>query len=324
MRKSVAVALLNWNGKKWLERFLPVLAEHTPGAVIYLIDNRSRDDSVAWVRKHFPEVKIIPLVKNYGFAGGYNRGLKQIDEDIVVLLNTDVEVTSGWLEPLVDKLRQNNRIVAVQPKIKDWNRKDYFEYAGAAGGFIDFWGYPYCDGRTGMYTEQDRGQYETEKDVHWTSGACMAVDRRMFLQEGGFDENFFAHQEEIDWAWRMRRKGKRLVYVPASTVYHAGGGSLAYGHPQKTFLNFRNNLLMLLKNLPPALLLPVILGRLILDGLAGLMFLLKGKPSHTWAIIRAHFAFYRLIPRYFKERRPPYLRKYYRGFSVWLKSLFKK
>ena len=320
---EVAVALLNWNGKRWLEKFLPGIVEKTPGAQIYVIDNRSSDGSVEWVRKHFPEVKIIGLVKNYGFAGGYNRGLKQIDEEYVVLLNTDVEVTDNWLPPLLKKLKENKQIVAVQPKIKNYNRKEYFEYAGAAGGFLDNLGYPYCDGRIGNRVEKDTGQYDREKEVFWTSGACMAVKRTPFLQSGGFDETFFAHQEEIDWAWRMRRQGYRFWYEPSATVFHVGGGNLGYERPQKTFLNFRNNLLMLLKNLPPAKLFPVIGTRLVLDGLAGLMFLLKGKPAHTWAIVRAHFAFYRLIPQYRKKRKPPYLSRYYRDKWVMLKNYLK-
>ncbi len=319
-----AVALLNWNGKKWLEKFLPVLVDKTPDAKIYMIDNRSSDGSVEWVRKHFPEVKIIGLVKNYGFAGGYNRGLNQIDEDIVVLLNTDVEVTDNWLSALVETLDSNKKIVAVQPKIKDYNRKEFFEYAGAAGGFIDNLGYPYCDGRLAWQTERDEGQYDREKEIHWASGACMAVKKDVFLQSGGFDEYFFAHQEEVDWAWRMRRQGYKLVYTPRATVFHVGGGNLSYGNPFKTYLNFRNNLIMLLKNLPPGKLFPVIFSRLILDGLTGAVYLLKFKPAHTWAIAKAHFAFYRVFKKYYRERKPRFLKNYFKGKFVMLKAIWKQ
>ncbi len=321
-KKDIAIALLNWNGKKWLEKFLPLLLDYSENARFYLIDNRSEDGSVAFVRKHFPEVRIIGLVKNYGFAGGYNRGLKQIDEAIVVLINTDVEVTPGWLLPLVDMLESDEKMVSVQPKIKDYNRKEYFEYAGAAGGFLDNLGYPYCDGRKGSRTEKDTGQYDANKEIFWASGACMAVKKEMFLQSGGFDERFFAHQEEIDWAWRMKRLGYKLGYAYQSTVYHVGGGNLNYGSPYKTYLNFRNNLLMLLKNLPPEKLFSVIFSRLILDGLAGVLYLLKGKPGHTWAIVKAHFSFYRLFKHYYRLRKPPYLKEYYRERFVMLRSLF--
>ena len=318
---STAVALLNWNGKKWLEKFLPGIVEKTPGSKIYVIDNRSTDGSVEWVRKHFPEVSVIGLVKNYGFAGGYNRGLKQIDEEVVVLLNTDVEVTDNWLEPLLQKLKENKKIVAVQPKIKDYKRRDYFEYAGASGGYLDNLGYPYCDGRIGRHVEKDEGQYDADKEIQWASGACMAVRKDIFLQSGGFDENFFAHQEEIDWAWRMRREGYTLAYTWKSEVYHVGGGNLDYSRPRKTFLNFRNNLLMLLKNLPSGKVVPVIGTRLFLDGLAGLLFLLKGKPAHTWQIVKAHFAFYRLAPEYYRRRKPPFLKRYYKEKFKVLKSM---
>ncbi len=309
-----AVALLNWNGRRWLEKFLPPLLCHTPGAAVYVIDNGSTDDSIDFVQQHFPQVNIIRLDRNYGFAGGYNRGLLQVAEPYVVVLNTDVEVTEGWLPPLLARLTGDEKTVAVQPKILDYNRRHCFEYAGAAGGYIDFFGYPYCRGRVGAKRERDAGQYDHAADIHWASGACMLIRKEVFLESGGFDETFFAHQEEIDWQWRVRRKGYRVVYEPASAVYHVGGGNLNYGHPRKTFLNFRNNLLMLLKNLPAAYLLPVILARLVLDGGAGLQFLLKGRPAHTWAIVRAHFSFYRHVPRYIKHRSKPYLKPWWKDF----------
>jgi len=309
---DTAVVLLNWNGRRWLEKFLPPLVRHTPGAAVYVIDNGSDDDSVAFLSAHYPQVKVIALDRNYGFAGGYNKGLQQVSEPYAVLLNTDVEVTENWLPPLLARLATEDRIVAVQPKIRDYRRRHCFEYAGAAGGWIDFFGYPYCNGRVGNRLEKDAGQYDRPQEVHWTSGACMLVRREVFLESGGFDERFFAHQEEIDWAWRIRRQGWKLMFEPGARVYHVGGGNLAYGHPRKTFLNFRNNLLMLFKNLPPAALVPVILTRLVLDGLAGALFLLQGRPRHTWAIVRAHFSFYRQIPFYARRRRGPYVWPYWR------------
>ncbi len=318
---DTAVALLNYNGRHWLEKFLPVLLKNTPGAHIYVIDNGSTDDSRTFLAEHFPDVTRIDLDRNYGFAGGYNRGLKKISEPYVVLLNTDVEVSPGWLEPLRRRLLSDENIAAVQPKILDYHHKDCFEYAGAAGGFLDFFGYPYCRGRIGDVREKDAGQYDRSYDVHWTSGACMLMRTDDFRASGGFDEGFFAHQEEIDWCWRMRRAGRRLVYEPGSRVWHAGGGSLAYGHPRKTFLNFRNNLRMLLKNLPAALVFPVIFVRLFLDGAAGLRFLFLSKPAHTWAVVRAHWAFYASIPAYMRKRGGKYLRRYY---EHWLFVLMSK
>jgi len=323
-RKHIAVALLNRNGKHWLEKFLPGVIDHSPEAQVYVIDNRSDDGSVEWIRKHFPEVKVIGLVKNYGFAGGYNRALKQIDEPFVILLNTDVEVTEHWIEPLINLLLSDDKVVAVQPKIKDYKNKAFFEYAGAAGGFIDNLGYPYCQGRIGRFTEKDEGQYDRIKEIHWASGACMAVKKDIFLKSGGFDEYFFAHQEEVDWAWRMRRIGYKLFFTPHATVYHVGGGSLSYGNAFKTYLNFRNNLIMLLKNLPSDKLFPVILLRLVLDGIAGLMYLLKLKPGHTRAIVKAHFSFYKMFKKYYKQRSDPFTGAYYKGKYVLLKAVLKR
>ncbi len=314
MNESIAIALLNWNGKKWLEQFLPGILRFSHGATVYVIDNHSTDGSTEWLNKHFPQVKIIPLDHNYGFAGGYNRGLRQIKENFVVLLNTDVEVTENWLEPLKQRLLSDPKIAAVQPKIKSWHQENKFEYAGAAGGRLDFFGYPYCDGRYFTKIETDYGQFNQAKPIDWASGACMLINKDIFFETGGFDQNFFAHQEEIDWAWRARRKGYKIYYEPKSTVYHIGGGNLNYGHPQKTYLNFRNNLLMLLKNLPATNAFFVIPIRLIGDGLTGIMFLIQGKPQHTLAIIKAHFSFYKRFNRYLKMRQKPFLKKYYSKF----------
>ncbi len=317
---DIAVAILNWNGKKWMEKFMPLVLSRTKRTSIYFIDNHSDDDSVSHVKRYFPPVKVIQLDKNYGFAGGYNRALRQIPEKYVVLLNSDVEVTENWLPPLLERIKSDENIVAVQPKIKSFANKNRFEHAGAAGGFLDFFGYPYCHGRIGDKTEEDKGQYDRPGKVFWTSGACMLIDKDFFLESGGFDEHFFAHQEEIDWCWRANRQGKELWYEPASTVYHVGGGNLAYGNPFKTYLNFRNNLFMLMKNLPPAYLFPVILSRLVLDGIAGIKFLTEGKARHTLAIVKAHFSFYKKVPYYLKNRRKPYIKKYWeKFFFMWSK-----
>ncbi len=321
-KKNIAIAILNWNGKKWLEKFLPDLIRYSDQAKIYVIDNASQDDSVFFLRKHYPRIEIIEFPRNYGFAEGYNKALIKIPEDYIVLLNTDVQVSENWLEPLVELLLSEETIAAVQPKIKSFYQPEYFEYAGAAGGFLDNLGYPYCDGRIGKRTLKDTGQYDEIKEIHWASGACMLVRKCIFFKVGGFDEKFFAHQEEIDWAWRTRRQGFKILYQPGSVVYHVGGGNLPYDHPQKVFLNFRNNLLTLIKNLPPQKLVQIFLSRLILDGLAGIMFLFQGKPLHTFSIIRAHFSVYMQLPVYLKSRHKPYLKDYFKGKWVVLKSFF--
>ncbi len=322
VEKNIAIALLNWNGKKWLEKFLPDLLAHSRDAKIYVIDNASEDDSVVFLQKNYPQIKIISLPVNVGFAEGYNKGLIKIPEDFIVLLNTDVQVSEGWLDPLVDLLLSDEKIAAVQSKIRSYRNPEYFEYAGAAGGFLDNLGYPYCDGRIGNKVEKDTGQYDKIKEIQWASGACMLVRKSVFFKTGGFDEKFFAHQEEIDWAWRARRHGYKIMYQPGSVVYHVGGGSLSYGDARKIYLNFRNNLLTLIKNLPPQMLFPVFFSRLILDGLAGVMFLFQGKPSHTFAVIKAHFSVYTHLLSYLKTRRKPYIKRFYKEKWTLLNSFF--
>ncbi len=311
-----AVAILNWNGAELLKKFLPSVLKHTPQADIYVIDNSSTDESLSLLKKEFPDVKIIRLEKNHGFAEGYNLGIKKIKADNIVLLNSDVEVTENWLSPLISHLNKHPETVALQPKIKDYKDKKMFEYAGAAGGYLDFFGYPYCDGRKLFKIEEDKGQYDIEKEIFWASGACLMIRKKAFEKAGGFDSDYFAHQEEIDLCWRIHHQGGKIKYIPISTVYHLGGASLNEQNPFKTYLNFRNNLLTLLKNLPASHLFPVIFSRLILDGIAGIRYFLRGKPSHTWAIIKAHFGFYKRIPQAWKKRPQQPIKKYYNKFSI--------
>ena len=308
---KTAIAILNWNGRKWLSDFLPNILAHSAGAEIYVIDNASTDDSVMYLKTSFPEVKIVINDKNYGFAQGYNEGLKKITADIYCLLNSDVEVTENWLQPVLNLFEKDSSVTAVQPKILDYYRRSHFEFAGAAGGLIDNLGYPYCRGRVFDNIEEDRGQYNDEREIFWASGCCMFVRAVDFWSEKGFDERFFAHQEEIDLCWRLKNMGKKIVYTGKSTVYHVGGGTLNKQNPRKTFLNIRNNLSMILKNAPAADLLWILPLRMILDGFAGLYLGWKLGISHLWAVIRAHFSFYRQIPGTVRRRKKNPIHDYY-------------
>jgi GT2 family glycosyltransferase len=290
--KKIAVVILNWNGQFLLEKFLPSVISYSDDATIYVADNASSDDSIHFLKRDYPTVKIIQNAKNYGFAKGYNEALKQVPEDILVLLNSDVEVTPNWLQPALDIFERSPQTAAVQPKILDYKNKSMFEYAGAAGGFIDSFGYPFCRGRVFSTIEKDEGQYDDERDIFWASGACFFIRKAVFDQVGGFDEDFFAHQEEIDLCWRLHNLGVSVKFTPFSVVYHVGGATLNDQNPQKTYLNFRNSLYMLLKNLPINKIFPIILGRLMLDGLAGIKFLFQGQFFHLAAIVKAHFSFY--------------------------------
>ncbi|WP_324719410.1 glycosyltransferase family 2 protein [Salinimicrobium sp. HB62] len=313
---KTAVVILNWNGKALLEQFLPSVVEHSPEATIYVADNASTDDSVSFLQKAFPQVRIIQNQVNGGFAKGYNEALAGLKEDIFVLLNSDVEVTPGWLPPLLDEMK-NGKVAAVQPKILNYRKKDHFEYAGAAGGFIDALGYPYCRGRIFDTLEKDLGQYDENHEVFWASGACMMVRRIDFMKAGGFDEDFFAHQEEIDLCWRFFNMNRKVKAVGGSRVYHLGGGTLNSMHPRKTFLNFRNSLFVLLKNAPKKQLFLLIFFRLILDGLAGIKFIFELKPSHTAAILKAHGNFYLQFRKMLKKRNNlQKSTKYYHKTSV--------
>jgi len=291
---KVSIVILNWNGKVYLERFLPFLIRYTtlPGAEIVVADNGSTDDSLEFLNAEYPAVRVIKLDRNYGFSGGYNRALEQLDSGYFLLLNSDIEVTEGWLEPLVSEMENDPGVAACTPKIMDLKQRDRFEYAGAAGGYIDKYGYTFCRGRIFDTLETDRGQYDDPVDIFWGSGACLMVRAGAFREAGGLDERFFAHMEEIDLCWRLQRMGHRIRYAPASKVFHVGGGTLERGHPRKTFLNFRNNLLMLYKNLPPNKRRRTICMRMILDGISAFRFLLQGAWSDFRALFRAHRAYY--------------------------------
>jgi GT2 family glycosyltransferase len=300
---NVAVVILNWNGKNLLEQFLPSVIRYSKKeATIYLADNASTDDSVLFAKNNFPSVKIIQNKTNGGYAKGYNDALKNLSEDLFVLLNSDVEVTPNWLTPIISEFKNDDILVAAQPKILDYNNKSYFEYAGAGGGYIDQLGYPYCRGRIFNALEKDEGQYDDITTIFWATGACLFVRKTAYNDVDGLDEVFFTHQEEIDLCWRLQSEGGTIKYIGKSTVFHVGGATLCSYNSKKTFYNFRNTLLMLLKNVSSSKVWLLIFIRLTLDGLAGIQFLLKGNWEHTFAIIKAHFSFYKLIPTYLKKR----------------------
>lgn len=314
--KTIAVVILNWNGKKLLEQFLPSVVAYSDAAQIYLADNASTDDSVAFTQTYFPQIKILQNTNNFGFAKGYNEALKQVDEPIYVLLNSDIEVTENWLNPFIDHFNKHPNTAVAQPKLMDYKNKTYFEYAGAAGGFIDQFGFPYCRGRVFETRELDRGQYNTPTKIFWATGACFFIRKSVFWEAGGLDDDFFAHQEEIDICWRVFNKNYDAYYLPDATVYHVGGATLKTGTPQKTYLNFRNSLLMLLKNLPKRNLISLLFIRLCLDGIAGIHFLFNGNYKHTFAIVKAHFSFYAQIRSTMRKRNTTQRNDYYQLKSI--------
>ena len=299
---KVAVVILNWNGKSFLEKFLPIVIKNSTNAQIIVADNHSSDDSVSFLKQHFPDIKVIINPSNDGFAKGYNLALTQVQAEYYVLLNSDVEVTENWIEPIIALMDINSKIAACQPKILDYTNRTTFEYAGAAGGFIDKYGYPFCRGRIFNALEEDKGQYNTAKEVFWATGACMFVRAEAFWKVGGFDDDYFAHMEEIDVCWRMKNIGYQIYVEPQSTIYHVGGGTLNKLSPRKTFLNFRNNLITLTKNASPRFLFFKIIYRMILDGVAAFKFLFEGNGSHFMAVIKAHFSFYAHLPSTLKKR----------------------
>ena len=300
---SVAVVILNYNGIKLLEKYLPsALKTSYPNCRVYVADNASKDDSVSFLKQHFPEVPIIQLKQNHGFAKGYNKALQNLEEDYFVLLNSDVQVPEGWLDPLIQLMESNKNIAAVQPKVKSLREPESFEHAGAAGGWIDFLGYPFCRGRILDTVEKDKGQYDQVTEIFWASGACMAIRGPLFKVFGGFDNDFFAHMEEIDLCWRMKRAGYKIMFTPRSTVYHYGGGTLGYQSPYKAYLNFRNSYYVLLKNESPlrmAYLIPI---RLCMDTFAAVVFLLQRKWLHAQAVIGAFFSFFLALITFIKKR----------------------
>lgn len=302
---KTAVVILNWNGIKFLEKFIPTLVEHTslPNVELYVADNFSTDNSVEFLKSNFQTVKIIQLEKNWGFAEGYNLALKQIEAEYFVLLNSDVEVTENWLQPLISEIERDQYIGACMPKIKDFNKKNKFEYAGACGGFLDKYAYPFCRGRIFDSIEIDENQYNTPIEIFWASGACFMVRAKLYNEIGGLDKDFFAHMEEIDLCWRIKNSGFKITVVPKSEVFHVGGGTLAKSNPKKTYLNFRNNLSLIFKNIDSNKLIQIIFIRLILDGIAGVKFFVTGYFKDCWAVVKAHFSFYFLIPSLIKKRK---------------------
>lgn len=314
--KKIAVVILNWNGVKLLEQFLPSVIKYSPEATIYVADNASTDDSVSFVEQNFPSVNIVKNTDNFGFAQGYNEALKYIDEEIYALVNSDIEVTENWLTPILETFEKEPETAIIQPKILDFKNKEYFEYAGAAGGFIDKYGYPFCRGRIFDTIEKDNGQYNDIREITWASGACFFIRSSVYKELKGFDEDFFAHQEEIDLCWRALNKGHKIKYNYKSKVYHVGGATLNQSNPKKTFLNFRNSLLMLVKNVPKNKLLGVLFIRMILDGIAVFHFIFQGKFKHFLAILKAHYYFYSLLSKTYKKRGNFQSKKYYKIKSI--------
>jgi len=301
---KTAIVILNWNGLGFLKMFLGTVIKHSLDSetAVIVADNGSTDGSKEWVEENFKEVTVIPLDKNYGFAGGYNLALSQVDAEYFVLLNSDIEVTPGWLSPLVSFLDANPDAASCQPKVLSYTRKDYFEHAGAAGCFIDKFGYPFCRGRVITQVEKDNGQFDNQIDVFWSSGACMIVRSEAWKKCGGFDADFFAHMEEIDLCWRFHKAGYRVSFIPDSVIYHIGGGTLSYSSPFKTYLNFRNSLFLLYKNLPDSKFSRILFLRKLLDGLAAVYFLLQGSFSSFKAVWRAHMDYYKVLDQ-LKEKR---------------------
>ncbi|MFK7050252.1 N-acetylglucosaminyl-diphospho-decaprenol L-rhamnosyltransferase [Flavobacterium columnare] len=314
--KKIAVVILNWNGQKLLEQFLPSVIQYSPEATIYVADNNSNDNSISFVKEQFPHIKIIKNKDNFGYAKGYNEALKHVEEDIYALVNSDIEVTKNWLEPIEKLFDENPKIAIAQPKILDYKNKVMFEYAGAAGGFIDRYGFPFCRGRIFETLEQDNGQYDDVIDIFWATGACFFIRKEIFRELNGLDADFFAHQEEIDLCWRAFNKGYMIKYCGFSTVYHVGGATLKTGSPEKTFLNFRNSLWMMTKNLPTSQLIPILFVRMLLDGMAGIKFLVELKPKHFWAILRSHYYFYTNFSKQFKKRSTNQKGNYYKINSI--------
>lgn len=335
--KQTAVVILNYNGAGMLRRFLPSVIKYSPEASIYVADNGSSDESCDVVRNEFPAVKLMVLDHNYGFAEGYNRALAQVDEEYAVLLNSDVEVTRGWLSPMTQFLDSNPEVAACQPKLLSFKQKDFFEYAGAAGGFIDKWGYTFCRGRIFNTVERDSGQYDDTTDVFWATGAALMIRNEVYKNNGGLDGRFFAHMEEIDLCWRLRSRGYRIACVPQSHVYHVGGATLKKENPQKTYLNFRNNLLMIYKNAPDCQLKKIMLFRKVFDNVAALKFLASGDYAAFKAVRKARRDFKAMRSGYDRARaenmklavttripevlKSSILYKYYLGFKHTYSSL---
>ena len=308
-----AIVILNYNGEQLLAKFLPGVVAHASGAEVIIADNASTDGSVSWVKQNFPQVRLIVLDQNYGFCGGYNRALREVHSDYYLLLNSDIEVTSGWLDPLVKILDTHSDVSAVQPRILSYHQREKFEHAGAGGGFIDSLGYPFCRGRIFDHVETDNGQYNDNCYVFWSSGASMLIRAKSFHQFGGFDEDYFAHMEEIDLCWKLHRDNQRVMYCGSSVIYHVGAGTLAYGSPRKVFLNFRNGLYLFFKHLSLGALITRMPLRAALDGVAAIKFFLFGEWASGVAVVRAHVEFFLTIGRELRKRRT--LQKQYPRYS---------
>jgi len=323
---KTAVVVLNWNGINWLKKFLPILIEKSKDANIYIADNASTDNSVDYVNNNFPNVKVLKNFSNEGYAKGYNDALETLKEEFFVLINSDIEVTDNWIKPIINLMETNSDIAACQPKILSFHDRNKFEYAGACGGFIDTLGYPFCRGRIFSDLEDDNNQYNDITEVFWASGACLFVRAKYFNEVNGFDNDFFAHQEEIDLCWRLKNKGYKIMVNPNSAVFHVGAGTLNTSSPLKTYLNFRNNLFMLYKNLSVLKLIITILFRLPLDGIAALSFAKKENGlGHVFSILRAHLVFYVSIPLLSLKRKKIDQKKNLTGqkkFSILLKYYF--
>ena len=299
---KIAIVILNWNGRSLLEQFLPSVTNYSKEGTVYVADNASTDDSISFLKTEYPDVRIIQNATNGGYAKGYNDALSQIEADVFCLLNSDVEVTENWLQPMLSVFEKHPNVAATQPKILDHKRLAYFEYAGAGGGYIDQFGYPYCRGRIFESIEEDTEQYNDTTPIFWASGACLFIRKNVFDLLGGFDEDYFAHQEEIDLCWRIHHQGHQIYYVGTSTVFHVGGATLDAQNPRKTYLNFRNSLFNLVKNVPGFHAPFIILFRMLLDGIAGLKFLVEGKFQHFFAILKAHLHFYLKFFKFLKKR----------------------
>jgi len=323
---NTAVVVLNWNGINWLKKFLPILIEKSKDVNVYIADNASTDNSVEYVNNNFPNVKVLKNFSNEGYAKGYNDALETLKEEFFVLINSDIEVTDNWIKPIINLMETNLDIAACQPKILSFHDRNKFEYAGACGGFIDTLGYPFCRGRIFSDLEDDNNQYNDITEVFWASGACLFVRAKHFKEVNGFDNDFFAHQEEIDLCWRLKNKGYKIMVNPNSAVFHVGAGTLNTSSPFKTYLNFRNNLFMLYKNLSVLKLIVTLLFRLPLDGIAALSFAKKENGlGHVFSILRAHLVFYVSIPLLSLKRKKIDQKKNLTGqkkFSILLKYYF--
>ncbi|UKJ06324.1 glycosyltransferase family 2 protein [Solitalea lacus] len=321
MQPRVAVVILNWNGKRFLEQFLPSIIQSTyKNLEIIVGDNASTDGSVEYVKTNFPQVTVLINDQNYGYAGGYNHILARVHADYFVLLNSDIEVTPNWIEPIIEQMESDELIAIAQPKLKDFNRKDYFEYAGAAGGYLDYLGYPFCRGRIFDSIEKDEGQYESSSEIFWASGAAMFIKKKYFDLVGGLDADLFAHMEEIDLCWRLKNQGFKVVYCPNSEVYHVGGGTLQAESPFKTYLNFRNNLAILCKNLPSGNVFGVLFIRFWLDLLAWFKFIAEGKLKHAISINKAHTHFLLDLKKWTRKRtkvQMPNTNGFWKSSIVW-------